>query len=155
MYTYSCVTTWLVTHQRTSYLVQKERKQFSKPFLKFRYKTWLSSNIHTIKHGQNLDVCGHAYPEVTALTHPLNPFNLAALAAAGCIAAAVCSLAWSLQICLADLQAISSIEAWLGTPDPSERLSEQGLQSRSVLQIAASFSPGFLLDERCLSCTVI
>lgn len=71
------------------------------------------------------------------------------------IAAAVCNLAWSLQICLADLQAISSTEAWLGKPDPSERLSEQGLQSRSVLQIAASFSPGFLLDQTCLPCTVI
>lgn len=95
-----------------------------------------------IKCGQNLDICGRTYPEITALTYPLS-FKLAALATAGCIAAAVCSLAWSLQICLADLPAISSIEAWLGKPDPSERLSEQGLQSRSVLQIAARFSPDF------------
>lgn len=126
----------------------------SKQILKFRYKTWLSSNIHTIKHGQKLDICGHTYPECSALTYPLSS-KLAALAAAGCIAAAVCSLAWSPQICLADLQAISSAEVWLGKPDPSERLSDQGLQSRSVLQIAASFSPGFLLDQRYLPCTVI
>jgi len=48
------------------------------------------------------------------------------LTAASDIATAAHSLAWFLKICLADLQATGSIEAWLGIVDPREWLSEQG-----------------------------